>query len=189
MDMTKKSEIEKEAMRLEYSYDRGVNFLDRVIVLDGDLEDDCDFSLVEFALSEMERSSKKNITIRLKSYGGSVTEALAIVGRMKRSKCQITVEGYGAVMSAAVMILASADKRLMSEYGTIMHHQSSYGAMGSHTEIQNLVAQMEKDERTWSKWMAKFSNKNEEFWYKRGKRDFYMYADEALELGLIDEII
>ena len=86
------------------------------------------------------------------------------------------------------MILAAANRRMMSEFGSIMHHQSSYGAQGSHRDISDLVAQMEKDEKTWSKWMARFSQKDEDFWYKKGKKDFYMYADEALKLGLIDEV-
>jgi ATP-dependent protease ClpP protease subunit len=47
---------------------------------------------------------------------------------------------------------------------------------------------MEKEEKIWSGWMAEFSNKDSDFWYKKAKKDFYFTADEALELGLVDEV-
>lgn len=189
MDENKsRSEFEKEALRLDFAFHNAVNFTDRVVRLDGDLEDDCDFGLIDFALSEMERTSRKAITVRLKSYGGSVSEALAILGRFKRSKCQIRVEGYGVIMSAATILLAGADIRSLSKFATVMHHQSSYGVHGKHDDITLTVKQMEKEERIWASWMAEFTKQDADFWYKKGKKDFYFTAEEALELGMIDEI-
>ena len=68
---------------------------------------------------------EKAITIRLHSEGGSVYEALAIVGRIEKCKCQIITEGYGAIMSAATLILASGDKRRISRLAWFMVHESN----------------------------------------------------------------
>ena len=183
-------EIEKERLRLEYSFDMGINFADRVIQMTGELEDQGYFDRIDAALSEMERDSKKGITIRINSPGGSVYEALAILGRLKNSKCHITTEGYGCIMSAASLILAAGDKRKMSKYAQFMHHEAQYGLAGRHSAIQDEVAQIEREEHMWSRWMAEFTNKDAQFWYDHGKRkDFHMFAEECLATGIIDEII
>ena len=181
--------VTQTALHLEYLFDRGVNFRDRIITLRGDIDEPM-FDIVDSALSEMEHDGKSTVTIRLYSEGGSVYEALAIVGRMRKSKCHIVTEGYGAIMSAATLILACGDKRIMSEFCQFMHHECSYEVGGRHTNVKATVDQFEKEERLWAKWMARFSEKSEDFWYDFAQHtDKYFTAEECLELGVADEII
>lgn len=182
------SRISQTSLRLDYLF-TGVDLVNRVIVLDDSIE--CPiFTFVDAALSEFERSSKKRITIKINSCGGSVYDALAVVGRIKRSSCDIVIEVYGAAMSAATLIAACGDIRRMSRYAFIMHHSSSYSISGRHTEVTAAVAQAEREERLWAKWMESFTNESESYWYETGKHvDSYFTAQEALELGIIDEII
>lgn len=180
--------LSQTAMHLEYLFDKGVNFKDRTITITGDIKDPW-FDIVDAAMSEFERGSKKGVTIKIFSEGGSVYDALAIVGRLKKSKCHITTEGYGCIMSAATIILACGDRRKMSEYATFMHHESSYGVEGRHSEIKNYVSHAEREERLWCEWMAEFSNKSKEFWTEFGKHlDKFFFADECMEHGVVDEV-
>ena len=141
-------------------------------------------------MAEFERVSKKGVTIKIHSGGGSVYEALAIVGRLRASKCHITTEGYGHMMSAATLILSCGDKRRVSEYAFFMHHESSYGLSGRHSEVKAEVEQMEQEERKWAKWMANFTGREEEYWYEIGKHvNLYLDAYQCLDHGIADEVI
>lgn len=182
------TKLSQTAMHLEYAFDRGVNFKDRTITITGPIETPW-FDIVDAAMTEFERGSKKGVTVKIFSEGGSVYEALAIVGRLKKSKCHVVTEGYGCIMSAATIILACGDSRRMSEYATFMHHESSYEVGGRHSEIKNYVVHAEREERLWSKWMAEMSNKDQDFWLEFGKHlDKFFFAHECLEHGVIDEV-
>jgi len=179
---------DKEKLRLEYLFEQGINFVDRVVQLNEEIGE-ASFAFIDSALSELERTSKKTITVRINSPGGSVYDALAMVGRVKSSKCRIVTEGYGHVMSAATLLLASGRKRRMSKYCVFMVHQMSYYIGGSHAETKEEVDQVEKQERQWCQWMSELSNKDAEFWYKQTyKKNFYLTPAECLEYGIIDEI-
>lgn len=182
-------EVEKEKMRLELLFEFGLDMQSRRIRITGEIQDGY-FDLIDSCLSELERVSKKTITVVISSPGGCPYMALAIVGRIKRSTCKIITEGYGQIMSAAVLILACGDVRRVSKYSWFMHHKSSYRVEGSHDDIKETVAEMDRQERTWSKWMADLSKKDEKYWINCcKKKDFYLDSEQCLEHGIIDEVI
>ena len=93
-------------------------------------------------------------------------------------------------MSAAVLILACGDERRMSRFSFLMHHESSYGLQGRHSDMKHEMKQMERMERLWSKWMEEFSTESAEFWYEKGKNtNLYLDAEECLKSGIIDKLI
>lgn len=176
------------SLLLGYLFDEGVDFQRRTINLVGDVDEDM-FRLLDSAMSEMEADSRASITIKINSPGGLVYQAMAIVGRIQESKCQIVTKGYGTVMSAATLILASGDKRSMSKHSWFMHHESAYGVEGRHSEMKAIVAQTEREEEQWAGWMAEFSKRPKEYWLKEGVGiDAYFTADELLEAGVVDEL-
>lgn len=188
MEQVKNTEVEKEALRLQYSFDHNIDFKNRVIRIVEDISDET-FVFIDAALSELESINRKAITIRINSEGGSSYDALAIVGRIKSAKCQIITEGYGQIMSAATLILASGNKRRMSRYATFMWHQGSYGTEGKHVDVKNLVEQQDREERNWAKWMSELSNESMEFWHSKAlAHDFYLDAGQCLEMGVVDEL-
>lgn len=183
--------VSKLELHLEQVFDRGVNFRQRIIQIVGDIDED-KFKLIDGALSEMEADSRKAITIRINSCGGSVYDALAIVGRIKTSKCKIITEGFGCVMSAATMILACGNLRRISQFAWFMSHESRYEVTDrSHTAAVNFVKQSEREEIQWAECMAKFTKMDFDFWKKTGTggKDAYFIAKELLEMGIVDEII
>lgn len=182
------TKLSQTAMHLEYLFDRGVNFKDRTLTISGEIDYPL-FDIVDAAMSEFERGSKKGVTVKVFSEGGSVYEAMAIVARLKKSKCYITTEGYGCIMSAATLILACGDYRKMSELATFMHHESHYIVEGRHSQISNYVKHAEREELLWARCMEKFSKQNQEFWMEFGKHmDRFFFADECLKYGVIDEV-
>jgi len=190
MKDSKKNNKFPEHLRLDHSFEKGVNYLDRVIQITGEIGEDVTFDWLDAALCELERDTKKTVTLKIFSGGGSVYDALAMVGRLKASRCHIVTEGYGAVMSAATLLLACGNFRKISEYCQFMHHSSTYGVHGRHDEVKAEVENAEREERLWAHWMAKFSTQDEQFWYNHGKNhNMYLSAEQVLVLGVVDAII
>lgn len=180
---------EEKSLNLQYLFEYGVNLRQRIITLSTEIDDNS-FDLIDAGLQELEAISHEPVTLRIKSPGGSVYEAIAIVGRMKSSPCPIITEGYGMVMSAATMLLSAGSTRKVSKYCWFMHHESAYGVQGRHSEIKAYVAQQEKEEMVWAKWMSELTKKDAKFWYKTGTHiDAYFTAEELVELGVADEVI
>lgn len=185
----KHTDVDKEALRLEYCFEKGINFKDRIIQITGEIEENSSFDYLDAAMTEMERDSKKAIQIKINSPGGSVYEALAMVDRIKDSKCQVITKCYGHAMSAAGLILAAGDKRLIGSRSWMMYHELSYGTKGSHSEVRDYVEQAEREMRAWVQSMAEFSNRDESFWdCAAHKHDFYLDANQCLEYGIVDDI-
>ncbi len=168
----------------------GVHLGTRTVQIVGEIDQNM-YILVDTALNLLEQDSKATITVRINSEGGSVYDALAIVGRLRASKCQIITEGFGAVMSAATLILACGKKRRMSKFCTFMHHESSIELGGTLNQVEHTIIQMKRESDEWCKNMAQFSNKDVDFWATRGLlgQDLYLTATQCLEFGVIDEVI
>lgn len=183
------SKLTQAAIILEYAFMYGVNFKERSIRLTGEISEE-HFELVDSALTELESQGRKSVTVVINSMGGDMYQALAIIGRLKRSPCHIVTEGYGQIMSAATLILAAGDRRKVSSYAFFMHHEASYGAEGRHSEIKNAVKQADKEDDKWCEWMAEFTKKDKKFWKTNGvSLDAYFTVEELLEFGVVDEII
>lgn len=185
--------VNKYSLKLSTLLDRGLDLENRIFKIVGDI-DDIMFDYVDDCLTALEDLNKKAVTIRIHSEGGSIYSALAIVGRLKKSPCKIITEGYGSIMSAAVLILACANHRRISEYSWLMHHEASVhfeeGRSFRASELQAYLEQLKKEEIQWAKNMAKFTKKSTNFWLKEGVLiDKYFYASELLKLGVVDEII
>lgn len=181
-------DADKKQLQLEYSFSWNCDLENRVIRITGEIEEGS-FDHLDACLSELESRSRKAITIRINSPGGEVYEALAMVGRIKSSKCKIVTEGYGHIMSAAVAVLAAGDRRRMSRYAWFMHHEVSYEGGGKHSEMKNIVVQQEAEEAQWASIMEEFTEADKEFWLHTGRHlDLYMSAEECLEHGVVDEL-
>lgn len=182
------TKLTQTALLLEYSFGFKVDFKNRIITISGDIDQE-QFEIVEAGLTEMESQSRAGVTIKINSSGGEVYQALAIVGRLKESKCKITTKGYGHIMSAATMILAAGDSRKISRHSFFMHHEASYALEGKHSHLKNEVKQAEKEERFWAEWMTEYSTAPKNFWATNGVGvNAYFTAQELLDLGVVDEI-
>jgi ATP-dependent protease ClpP protease subunit len=185
---TKKIELEQFALNLECSFDRGVDIENRIIRLTEDIEEH-HFDWFDAALTTLESINRKRVTLRISSYGGDVHTATGIIGRMRRSKCLIDTEGYGKIMSAATAILAAGHNRSMSDLAEFMHHEASYYVEGRHSEIEHEVKQSQSLSEKWCSLMFELTGIPKQFWMQKGVgKDFYMDAQQCLNLNIIDEI-
>lgn len=189
---TKVTELKltEQQLYLDYSLSYGINIKDRVIRITDEI-DQWTVDVVDTALSEMQRESRKGITVKISSPGGEVYSALAIADLLCSSNCHIHTIGLGQVFSAATLVLACGDKRSIGRRSFVMHHESSFGAEGRFSDVKEQVEQVEKEERLWAETMYEFTSYGSpDFWAEIGrKRDWYLDSNEAIEYGIVDEVI
>lgn len=135
-------------------------------------------------------NKRKPLVIEITSEGGSPYIALAIVARMRRSAFKITTVGSGLIASAATLILASGDRRLMTSESWLMVHEDHGEVTGNISTIEKDVVHMRAMEDQWNKLLANKTNISADEWESiNAKGDTYMTAEDSLHKGLIDEII
>ena len=133
----------------------------------------------------------KDISIYINSPGGSVTDLLAIYDTMQYVKPDVSTFCMGMAASAAAVILAAGTKgkRYALPHSTIMIHQPSGGARGQSVDIEIQAREILRLRRLLDEIMAKHTGQDVEKIAKDTDRDFIMSADQALEYGMVDEII
>src|ERR1035438_446921 len=100
------------------------------IIGDIDFENFKEFSELLDALES--KNSGQPISIHLASHGGDAHAALAYAARIRLSKCEIIITALGNVASAAIMILAAGDRRIMtSESWAMVHEEQGTGTYDS----------------------------------------------------------
>lgn len=183
------SVVAAKELLIETAFKYNIDFKQRSFWINGTINEKM-LRHVEACLSVLESDSNKTITVRINSPGGYCYEALAIVSRLRASKCRIKTEGHGHIMSAATLILACGHKRSISSLASFMYHEASGGIGGRVSEIQAWAAQYQREQELWSKTMAQFTNKDASFWQEAGKHtDKFYDCDELIEMGVVDKIL
>ncbi|MDD3383158.1 MAG: ATP-dependent Clp protease proteolytic subunit, partial [Bacilli bacterium] len=135
--------------------------------------------------------SKKDIFLYINSPGGSITAGMAIYDTMNLISPEVSTICVGMAASMAAFILSSGakGKRYCLPNSEIMIHQPLGGARGQATEIEIAAKHILRIKERMNKILAKNTNQPLEKVSKDTDRDNYMFADEALDYGIIDSIM
>lgn len=164
---------------------------DRIIYLQGTFDDDMANSIVAQLLYLDSRDSERPIYMYVNSPGGSISSMYAIYDVMQYIKSEVHTVGLGSVCSAGSFILAAGEKgkRKCLPNTSIMIHELSSGAQGKANdmflEFEHIKGLYEKMANQY----VKFTGKSLARVKKDMQRDHWLTAEEALEYGIIDEII
>jgi ATP-dependent protease ClpP protease subunit len=160
----------------------------RVITLDGMIECFGDFN---DDMTVLELLSDDDIEIAICSEGGGLYDGLAVAGRIVSSPCTVISTVYGCAMSSAVLPAVVADHRRISKFAYLMLHEPSMSMDKTKlSAIRDYVSQAYLEEDRYYTWLSEYSNRTKDYWIKRiGKKDIYLTPEEAVDLGLMDEII
>lgn len=176
----------------EISYDIYSRLLkDRIIILSGEIDDQLANSIVAQLLFLAAEDSEKDIYLYINSPGGSITSGMAIFDTMNFIAPKVSTICIGMAASMAAFLLASGEKgmRYALPNSEILIHQPLGGAQGQATEIQIAAEHIIRIRNRMNKILAEKTNKPIEQIKIDTERDKYMFANEALEYGIIDEIM
>ena len=133
----------------------------------------------------------KDIQFYINSPGGVVTSGLAIFDTMNYIKPDVSTICIGQAASMGAVLLSSGakGKRFSLPNSNIMIHQPSGGAQGQASDIVIQAEQILKIKDRLNHILAENTGQDLEKIEKDTDRDFAMTAQEALEYGLIDQVI
>jgi len=128
------------------------------------------------------RDSNQPIDLYIRTEGGWVDDAFSIISVMESIKSPVNTHAIGGTHSSGAMILAAGTGvRCAYPYSSIMFHGGLYkddGEYGENTiDNERLVAFWERHARIPSEWL-----------HSNGEKTCFMGAEEALKLGIVDEI-
>ncbi|MBE6160141.1 MAG: ATP-dependent Clp endopeptidase proteolytic subunit ClpP [Lactobacillales bacterium] len=175
----------------ERSYDIYSRLLkDRIIILNDEITD-VNSNIVIAELLYLDSINNDDISIYINSPGGSVTAGMAIYDTINFIKSDVSTICVGMAASMAAFLLSSGTKgkRYCLPNSEVMIHQPLGGAQGQATEIKIAAERILKLREKLNKMLAENTKQNIKRIEKDTERDYFMSAKEALDYGLIDEIL
>ena len=182
----------EESPRGERSFDIYSRLLrDRIIMLRGEINPAMADTIIAQLLFLESENPNADISLYIQSPGGDVSAGWAILDTMKYIKPNVSTIGMGMVASMASVLLAAGEKgkRFALPNTQVMIHQPLGGAQGQITDMEITIANARRVKENIIKQMAEFTGRTEKELFDAMERDNWMWADEAREFGLIDQIL
>ena len=163
---------------------------DRILWVAGGVNDNMS-TVVQAQLMFLDNVSKEDITMHIDSPGGSVKSGLSMVDVMEYIKCDIrTVNtGMAASMGSVLLGAGTKGKRASLRHSKTMLHQSSGGFRGNIQDAEIDWQEWQKVNHELFVLLGEYCGKDPEVVKKDATRDLWLSADEALDYGIIDEVI
>jgi ATP-dependent Clp protease protease subunit len=166
--------------------------LDRIIFLGTPVDDDVANAIIAQLLFLDSQDPEKDIYLYINSPGGSVTAGMAIYDTMRYVRADVATicVGQAASMGAFLLSAGAKGKRRALPHARVMIHQPSGGTgRAQATDIQIIAAEIQRFKDELNSLMAHHTGQDVAKVAEDTERDNFMTTDEALEYGLIDEII
>jgi ATP-dependent Clp protease protease subunit len=166
----------------------------RIIFLTGEVEDHMSSLICAQLLYLESENSKKPINLYINSPGGVITAGLAIYNTMQyiRPAVHTVILGQAASMGSYLGMAGEPGHRYSLPDSRIMIHQpSSSGIRGQATDIEIQAKEILRFKQKLTEKYVQHCNKGKTFeeFYAAMERDNFMSPEEALEWGLIDQIV
>jgi ATP-dependent Clp protease protease subunit len=163
----------------------------RTVVLGTQVDDEIANSLVGQLLLLAAEDPEREITMFINSPGGSVTAGMAIYDTMQYLSCPVRTIGMGLAASMGQFLLTAGapGRRFALPHARIMMHQPLGGIGGAATDIRIQAEQMAYTKKTLANLIAQHSGQKLERIEEDSERDRWFSAEEAVEYGLVDEVL
>lgn len=183
--------IEKDG-RGERAYDIYSRLLRERIVFLGTAIDDMVASLVIAQLLFLESEDpSKEIYLYINSPGGIITSGLAIYDTMQYVKAPIVTTCIGQAASMGAVLLAGGEKgkRYALPHSRILIHQPLGGTQGQASDIDIQAREILRMREDINRILEKHTGQPIEKVAKDTERDYFMGPEQAIEYGIIDQIL
>jgi len=163
---------------------------DRIIFLNGMVEDNMAASISAQLLFLESENPKKEIAMYINSPGGVVTSGMAIYDTMQYVKCPISTVciGQAASMGSLLLCAGEAGMRIALPNARIMVHQPSGGFRGQASDIERHAKDILAMKKRLNEIYVKHTGQKYAMVEKTLDRDHFMTADEAKKFGLVDHV-
>lgn len=184
--------VVEQTGRGERAYDIYSRLLkDRIVILGSEVNDDiANLITAQFLFLESEDPDKE-ISFYINSPGGSVTSGMAIYDTMQFVRPPVSTICIGQAMSMAAVLLCAGQKgrRYALPHSRVHIHQPLGGAQGQATDIEIQAREILRVREELNNIIQRHSGQNLKKIEKDTDRDLFMTPTQAVEYGLIDEVI
>lgn len=184
--------VVEQTGRGERSYDIYSRLLkERIIFLTGQVYDEMAALVCAQLLFLESEDPEKDIYMYINSPGGVVTAGLSIFDTMNYIKCDVSTLclGQACSMGSFLLMAGAKGKRFMLPQARVMIHQPSGGAQGQATDIEIQAREILKMKANLNKIYSNLTGQPLSVIEDTMERDRFMSAQEALEFGLVDQIV
>ncbi|ANN18705.1 ATP-dependent Clp protease proteolytic subunit [Amycolatopsis orientalis] len=166
-------------------------FSQRVLVLDGALDDDNGTVLTTQLLSLASEDPRKDIALWIHSPGGSVPSMLAIRDVMRLVPCDVATLALGLACSAGQFLLSAGTpgKRFALPHARILMHQGSAGIGGSAVEVEVQADDLRYTRDTVLGLIAEDTGQPIDRIFTDSLHDRWFTTEQAREYGFIDHVV
>merc|ERR1712151_447995 len=164
---------------------------DRVLILGGQVNDEMANVLIAQMLYLANKDSTNDITIYINSPGGSVSAGLAIFDAMQFVPCDVSTVCFGMAASMGAVLLGAGTKgkRKCLPNSRVMIHQPLGGAGGQAADIEIQAKETLFLRELLNTYLSDFTGQSVEKIAEDCDRDYFMTPEEAVEYGLVDEVV
>ena len=164
--------------------------MERIIWCAGPVDDRMS-TIVQAQLMFLDTVDNRDIIMHIDSPGGSVKSGLSIIDVMNYIKCDVATinTGMAASMGAVLLGAGTKGKRASLNFSRTMLHQSSGMSGGNIQDARISMAEWEKTNNILFKLLGEYCGKSTKKVEKDAQRDLWLSSKEALDYGIIDEII
>ena len=165
--------------------------MDRIIFLGVPIDDDVANIITAQLLFLASNDNNSDISLYLNTPGGQVSSGLAIYDTMQIIEPDVATicTGMAASMGSVLLCAGASGKRSALKHSRVMIHQPLGGARGQASDILIAAQEIDKIRKELYAIISEHTGQPVEKIYADGDRDFWMNAQEALEYGMIDEIV
>lgn len=191
-----------------------IDLKERTITIFNDVEEDTMSTAIEkiFQINQEDEAWKRNlcsvmdmsgikfdptaidmphIQMLLSTYGGCVYDGLSLYDAIKNSNTEVDITCFGKIMSMGIVLLLAAKTRKAYRNTTFMIHEGSSGAIGKVSDMEDSIDESKRLNDIYFGIIESETKipkaKLDEI--RKRRKDWYFTAEEALEYGLITEII
>lgn len=164
---------------------------DRIVMIGQEITDHLANVVIAQLLYLMTEDPKKDIQIFINSPGGYITAGLAIYDTIRFLGCDVNTYCIGQAASMGALLLAAGTKgkRRSLPHGRIMIHQPSGGIMGTAADINLQAEEIIRLKSHLTRILSECTGQTEKKILADSDRDFFMSPEQAIEYGLIDEVV
>ena len=167
---------------------------ERAIYIDSEIDDDTyDITKQIYEYNRQDKDipveERKPIRIYINSFGGDLHQCFALISAIGASKTPVYTINTGVAMSAGMIILLSGHKRFAVRYSIAMCHQGQGGTSGTYEEVQTATDNYKKMVENMKNYILERTNIDAKTLGRKWTKDWYMFADEQVLLGVVDKIV
>lgn len=138
---------------------------------------------------DIDPEERQPVLLYLDTLGGDVTEGFRLIDVIQSSKTPVYIINLGTCYSMGFIIYAVGHKRFASKNATFLMHDGSMQASGSTSKTRDYMEFNDRLDARCKDIIVATTQISSELYDEQLRKEWYMFSDEAKELGLVDYIL